>query len=143
MKNYQYSNVRILIFIGSITVILSSWALKNINYAIVGSIIYSIALLSDTVKLIIESRKFKVGEATKYHERKIDKTMRLIESIVIVGSLIAMAHPNVLYSIPGKTFWYGQIIVFILVGPIIGIFANVELELTYGGWRPRRYRRYK
>ncbi|WP_316767468.1 hypothetical protein [Pedobacter frigiditerrae] len=141
MKIYYRSNIRILILILSIIFISSSWILKDLEYAIFGSIIYCLALVFDTIFLIIDSKSFKAGKPIIDHERKIDKIFRIVEGILVMGSLIALAHPNKLYSIPGKTIWYGQLIVFILVGPIVGIFANIQLEVGYGGWRPKKYRK--
>ncbi|MEO5995042.1 MAG: hypothetical protein ABIN89_00010 [Chitinophagaceae bacterium] len=69
----------------------------------------------------------------------IDKINTVLEGGLVISSLIAMVFDNDLYRIPGRIIWFGQVAAFILVGPLIEIFAKIPMKMTYGGWRIRRF----
>ena len=100
-------------------------------------------MLYDLVDLAVKSKQFQKGMDVVTPKNFINKLTSALEGVLVITSLIAMAPSNELYRIPAAIIWFGQVAVFILVGPIVGLFAKIPLDMTYGGWRPSRNRRRK
>jgi hypothetical protein len=136
-----YSNIKLAIVITSFLLIAYAWIFQKTPIAIIGAILYLGAMLYDVIDLIVKSKKFKDGQDIEVAKSTSDKITTILEGILVIISLIAMAAENDLYRIPGQIIWFGQIAVFVLVGPIVEIFAGIPMKMTYGGWRVRKYQR--
>lgn len=137
----------ILSYIKSATVILSvvmiliGWIYAVQSISVIGAIIYLFGLFIDLIDLTIASRKFKSRENVDIPKLPFQRIVRIIEGIVVIGSLIAMIPANNLYRVPGGIIWFGQIGVYILVGPIVSLIAGIPLRMTPGGWKVNRNHR--
>ena len=124
----------------TITLIAYAWIFNDLIAAIVASSTYLLKLLLNVIDLIIKSKEYKRGINIKTTKNKLEEITDVTEGILVIGSLFAMAPDNNLYKIPGRVIWFGQIVNFILVGPIVEIFAGIPMKMTYGGWK-LRYRK--
>lgn len=135
---FRHSDIKLAIVTISFLFIAYAWIFQNTKIATIGAIVYLGALLYDIINLIVKSKRFKDIEAAR---SKSEKFITILDVILAIGSLVAMAAENDLYRFPGQVIWFGQIAVFVLFGPILEIFAGVPMKMTYGGWRIRKYRR--
>ncbi|MBA4260078.1 MAG: hypothetical protein C0446_13015 [Chitinophaga sp.] len=99
------------------------------------------ALLYEIIGLIINSQKIKEAQDLQITKSKSVKITTLLEGILVVGSLVAIASGNDLFLIPGQIIWFGQIALVVLVGPIVEFFVGMPMTMTYGGWRVRKFQR--
>lgn len=138
MKGKTHSIYNFTFVITVFLLIIYAWINDNLKSAITAGSIYILKLLIDNIDLIITARNHKNGIATEGSKNKLDYITQVIETILVIGSLFAMAPKDDLYRIPANMIWFGQVASYILVGPIIGIFADIPMKMTYGGWSPKR-----
>jgi hypothetical protein len=139
----MYAKIKLLIVIVSITLIGLGWIIQNFTIATIGAIFYLTGMLYDLGFLIIKSKEFKNKKEIEpqKEQQTVKEIIDLLDGVLVISSLIAMCFKNDLYRVPGGIIWFGQILVFILVGPIVATYANIPMHMTYGGWRPRKFRK--
>ena len=95
-----YSNIKLAIVITSFLLIAYAWIFQKTPIAIIGAILYLGAMLYDVIDLIVKSKKFKDGQDIEVAKSTSDKITTILEGILVISSLIAMAPENDLYRIP-------------------------------------------
>lgn len=142
-KGQIHTKIKLVIVILSILLISYGWLVKDTTIAVIGAFLYLAQMLYDLIDLAVKSKQFRKGMDVVTPKNFINKLTSALEGLLVITSLIAMAPSNELYRIPAAIIWFGQVAVFILVGPIVELFANIQLDMTYGGWRRSRNRRRK
>lgn len=136
-----HSKVKLVIVATSFLLVAYGWIFQKDLIAIFGSILYLGAMLYSILGLMANSNKIKESRGLDHAKSKSEKITKLLEGIIVISSLIAMTLENDLYHIPGQIIWFGQIVFFILGGPIVEYFTGLPMKMTYGGWRVRNYQR--
>lgn len=120
----------ILLVFGSIT--------GNAPLEISGAFVFLLFPLLDLLMEYKEAKLFRAGKWKPTETRHILETVehRFGQGMVIVGLVLA-----VLQHISGMIIWGGAIVSFLISGWISRDVAGIPLEMGYGGWRKRNFRR--
>lgn len=143
MKGLKHHNIKLVIVIISVLLIGYAWIYYDTTVSIIGAIMYLLGMCFDIIDLILKSKQFKKGQVIIGTKKPIEKFVSVLEAILVISSLFAVFLDNNLYHIPGRIIWFGQVVVFVLVGPLVQSLTNIPLEMTYGGWRVHKFRRNK
>ena len=143
MKTSTSSIIRFIIVVISTFILGYGWFHKDFNVALFGSLTYLIVIVFDLFILIEMSKDYKKGKEIEVVVKPLDKITQLIEGILVISALITVLSKNNLYSTPSRIIWFAQVFSFAVVGPILSIFTNIPMQMTYGGWRVKKTTRQK
>lgn len=119
------------------------WLESSYYIAMAGAILFSVLYLIDLLSIIKLSKNYNKGKDNPQSASK--KTYKFITDglgmIIMFSGMFASMNEDKLYKIPGIIIWGGTIITYILSGFLIEAFAKIPLEMGYGGWKIRRFKR--
>ncbi len=146
LGNLSLLNIKAVMMIIALVILFIGFRPTSDSLLIFGGAVYFMALCLGVFDLYKSAKAFRNSkEIEKKKATFLLKLGRWVEGIILFVGLLLFADDESSKgsAISGSLIWFGSLSLYFISGLIIQVVANIPLDFTMGGWKPKRFKKYR